>query len=100
MTTSCKTKSAEILCIGRRFAEDNEDNAVSSSSAVFGSVTSRRFAIVLTRELCWWPGLMRSDVPRAEHRLVALARLEAFVRYAKVLQARCFREPVFGNSAA
>jgi hypothetical protein len=32
-------------------------------------------------------GLMRSDVPRAEHRLVALARLEAFVRYAKVLQA-------------
>ena len=32
------------------------------------------------------PGLMRSDVPRAEHRLVALARLETFVRYAKVLQ--------------
>ncbi len=34
-------------------------------------------------------GLMRSDVPRAEHRLVALARLETFVRYAKVLQVRC-----------
>jgi len=34
-------------------------------------------------------GLMRTDVPRAEHRLVALARLETFVRYAKMLQVPC-----------
>ena len=32
---------------------------------------------------------MRSEVPHASHRLVAVARLEAFVRFARVLQ----REP-------
>ena len=38
--------------------------------------------------------LMRSDVPRAEHRLVALARLEAFVRYTRVLQVRASAQMV------
>lgn len=39
------------------------------------------------KDLCWrCAALMQAEVPHGSHRLVALARLETFVRFARVLQ--------------